>query len=565
MRRRLPLPCLVLATLLGATSGAAAHAAAARPITVSYVSANAVYLDAGRAEGVTQGAHYRLVRSGETVAEIEVAFLAEHSASGRVVRQSLEVRPGDVAQALAAASTAANGKAPATDGQPTTSTQVPATAAEPAPTPKPVLYDGSQWQSPTPGRTRVSGTLSAGTQQFRGNDASALGYNESATRLSLFARNIDGLPLDLNVRMRSRQDTPTGFAGSLASETTQRLYEASLTYNPPEGRFAFQLGRIAASPFVGLPYLDGAIAQVRLVSHFYSGLFFGKRPEIENLSLHTSGQRYGLFVRYSDQPLDRPRYSEVALAVVGDYLNAHQLDREYVSLESRFGNGARWSLYERAEVDLNRDYRLRLAGRSVELSNVIVATSWMLSDVARLSLSYDRRHNVPTADNNRNPEDVFIDLLNDGASATFCLGKPTGLNASLTAGLRRESASNLPAGVPLPPATRSYGLSVFHNDVLGWRLLVGADAEIYQGGIAEGHLVTLRVRKFLPGGHDFGLMLGQSVVQIAGFGGRQRTQWARLSGTFELPWRLYVLSEIEYGTGGSLGGRRWLLELGYRF
>ena len=33
------------------------------------------------------------------------------------------------------------------------------------------------------------------------------------------------------------------------------------------------------------------------------------------------------------------------------------VSREYLSLESRFGNGSRWSLFQRAELDLNTGWR----------------------------------------------------------------------------------------------------------------------------------------------------------------------------------------------------------------
>jgi hypothetical protein len=71
----------------------AAEAAAQEPATgepaarsapsfqVSYRSADAVYLDAGRAAGLAEGDRLEVVRDGEAIAEIEVVFVAEHSAS----------------------------------------------------------------------------------------------------------------------------------------------------------------------------------------------------------------------------------------------------------------------------------------------------------------------------------------------------------------------------------------------------------------------------------------------------------------------------------------------------
>ncbi|KAB2962247.1 MAG: hypothetical protein F9K18_10070, partial [Thermoanaerobaculia bacterium] len=80
-----------------------AAAQAERPISVSYVSASAVYLDAGRAAGLDVGARLRLVRDGADIAEVEVDFVAEHSASCRIVRAPGSIRTGDRAILLAAA------------------------------------------------------------------------------------------------------------------------------------------------------------------------------------------------------------------------------------------------------------------------------------------------------------------------------------------------------------------------------------------------------------------------------------------------------------------------------
>ena len=56
MTRSLPRLAIAIVIAFALVAGAAARAAApARPITVSYVSSGAVYVDAGRAEGLVPG------------------------------------------------------------------------------------------------------------------------------------------------------------------------------------------------------------------------------------------------------------------------------------------------------------------------------------------------------------------------------------------------------------------------------------------------------------------------------------------------------------------------------
>jgi len=76
-----------------------AHSAAAgaEEVTcgVRYLSAEHVYLDAGSGAGLSVGMTARVVREGQAIAELEVVFTAEHSASCRIVSSSAEILAGD--------------------------------------------------------------------------------------------------------------------------------------------------------------------------------------------------------------------------------------------------------------------------------------------------------------------------------------------------------------------------------------------------------------------------------------------------------------------------------------
>src|SRR4249919_1083997 len=87
-------PCRVgIAAILALL--AAPVAGAAPGFNVRYRSASNVYLDAGRAQGLVVGDRLRVVSGEATVAELEVLFAAEQSASCRVVSETRAVRAGD--------------------------------------------------------------------------------------------------------------------------------------------------------------------------------------------------------------------------------------------------------------------------------------------------------------------------------------------------------------------------------------------------------------------------------------------------------------------------------------
>ena len=50
-----------------------------------------------------------------------------------------------------------------------------------------------------------------------------------------------------------------------ARERTDRLYEAALRYEPPQGRLGLELGRIGVHRFVGSGFLDGGLVRFQLL------------------------------------------------------------------------------------------------------------------------------------------------------------------------------------------------------------------------------------------------------------------------------------------------------------
>src|SRR6185503_1306405 len=87
------LLCLTLVLSLPAL-GAGAQTASA-PVAVTYRSETAVYVSGGRAAGLAVGDRLGVLSGRETVAELEVTFLAEHSSSCRILKETQPVKRGD--------------------------------------------------------------------------------------------------------------------------------------------------------------------------------------------------------------------------------------------------------------------------------------------------------------------------------------------------------------------------------------------------------------------------------------------------------------------------------------
>jgi hypothetical protein len=539
---------------LSVSLGAAPALAADRPITVAYVSSGAVYLDAGRAEGLVAGTVVRVMRGAEKIADLEVAFVADHSSSCKVVDVAKEIQKGDRVVVVSA---------PAAAGE-----QVPPPPAPEATTPvePPVVVDSSrssyQFQ-PRVAHMKTYGSVAIGYRTF--STSGGPSSNESNGRLSLRLSEIGGRPLELRLRMRARRISRDGYGASV--ETTQRsdrLYEASLSWEPEDSRFSLQLGRLGAGPFLALGYLDGLLAQFRLSRHLFVGAFGGARPDITDLGFQTAGTKYGGFLRLAsnrDGVADAEAfYGEVVLGGITEKARNGDISRDYVTLESRLGSGTRWWLYERAEVDLNRGWRKELTGSTSQVSNAALSASVRMTSSVRATLSYDQRRNYLTYETRPLPEEDFTRYFREGARASIDWQSHSGWSASLGAGLERADDVDQP--------TNSAYLSLLDANAFGLPWLIGGDGSFYSGGTVEGWVVNLRTSWAFRGGHDLGLTIGGSQTKLSGtFGSAdpRNNQWARISGTLRLPMRLYLYGEYEYDTGDDLEGNHAVLELGYRF
>jgi len=529
-----------LFTLIG-TDALAAQSS--RAISVRYVSSGAVYLDAGRTEGLEVGARVRVFHEDSEVAELEVEYVAEHSASCRVVRASGTVQPGDSVVIL-----------PTPQQEEVAEPVAPPApqAREPAPRP----YEPRSREPERP-QMRASGSV---TFSYRSLAADAgPSVDESGGRLSLRLRDIGGRPLTLRVRARSRQIQRDGVGASVpTSQSSDRLYELSLSWAPPEGRVHAEIGRLGAGPYASLGFLDGALAEFRVAGGLWLGAFGGSRPELGDLGFSTGGQKYGAFLRWARRGEPERPYAEMLLGAATERDDGGETSRDFVTLESRFGSGSRWWLSQRAEVDIHRGWREEVAGSSSQVTNAAIAGSVRLSQNLRATASYDQRRNLLTAETKPRPEEVFTRYLRQGGRLGLDWRNRTGWTAALGIG----TASGDFGGT-----TSNAYLALSDRRAFGLPLKLGLNASGYQGEAADGWVASLRSGWDFRGGHDVELTLGASQARVgAEYDLSPRdNQWARLSGTVQLPAHLWLYGEYEVTTGDDFEGDRAFLQVGYRF
>lgn len=524
---------------------------AAQEVSVRYRTADTVYLTAGEAAGLAVGDRLTIERDGAAVGEVEVLFLAAHSASCRVVSESVPIEAGDIVTGISLdppAKPEAEESTPSAPLEPG-STAVAATAPrEDAPT------ETRQYSHLRP---RLSGSVTLGVDSFSsGGDGTD--FTRTTGRFSLRGRDVGGRPHDVRIRLRARSlDRDGGGASSVSTEDRHRLYEASLAWRPLSGRWSVALGRLGASPFVGLGFLDGVQGEVAAGPNLHVGAFFGLRPEVTELGLDNSGSKAGAFVRLHSDRRGRERlpFEMLVAGVVED--GDLGVSREYVLVETHYSGDGAWSFYQRAEIDQNNDWRADLSDSSSQLSSASITATGRLSEKARLSLSYDRFERYRTEETRFVPEELFDDLLRQGFRASLTIGSGAGWRWTMTGATRSVDGDG--------DDTVSFVLGVHRPAAHGRKYSLGATAHTFTADQSEGAMLQLRAGRRLRDRHRIDLTLGGRSTTSTLQEVDHSLQWARLGGWFELPNRLYLRTEIEQRIGDHGDGTWISAGAGYRF
>jgi hypothetical protein len=251
-------PALRAAALVLVLALVPAAASAAVTLSVKYRSASNVYVDGGRAQGLAVGDRLTVLSGRQAVAELEVVFVAEQSASCRVVSETRTVRAGDaVVPRRKAAPEGATVEAPPPPAGAAVAAPAPVAPPAPAPSVGTSRSEAAPW-----GRAR--GGVSFGYYKVTDDTSSAFDFEQSTARADVTISDLGGRPLTLTTRLRSRQDVRARTLSSLgpSDRRQDRLYELALRYEPPGEGFALEVGRIGVSRFVGVGYLDGALVRV---------------------------------------------------------------------------------------------------------------------------------------------------------------------------------------------------------------------------------------------------------------------------------------------------------------
>jgi len=395
--RTKPMIRTFLALLAAALAcGTVAAAAAMRNTKVSYLAGRSVYLEAGEAEGLAVGDSVWVVRGGDRVAALRVAFVSSHRSSCDTLWTRGPLAVGDAAtfrpdlRRLVAVADSANAVAARDD-----SVRAKAVLAPPK------------------GRAAVRESSFRGRigARWLGVDAEEAGRtSQPGVEVRFDARDGLGGHADASLDMRGRRTLRTGASGEFV-EQYSRVYRASATLRDRDGRARLTLGRQSSPTLASVSLFDGALAEWSGKRHGI-GVFGGTQPDPLRFAWSREVIEAGAFAEVHQAPLAAHRWS-IATGAVSSRHGA-EVDRDFMFLQGWWFSKALTASVAQ-EVDANLGWKRTAGEPPLSWTSTFATVRLPIGQRVALLSGYDNRRNVRLWRDRETPETDFDDRYRQGA------------------------------------------------------------------------------------------------------------------------------------------------------
>ena len=517
-----------------------ANVAAAEEVTcgVRYLSSEHVYLDAGSTAGLTVGMTARVVREGGAIAEIEVVFTAEHSASCKIVSSVEPIRAGD--QVVYEPRDVLPGES--------------AVVAAPGRQRSRATFENTAAVTSQPG-PEMTGSIAL--QWDHSDETADRGLETNLYSLPFRVRVSHlGNMMEFRARGSARRILRSGYSSSTpASEWRNRIQEAALVRDGRELDWHFAVGRVggrytsAAGPFDGLSFNRRVGSGIRL------GAFGGFAPEWGDLGFgtedHLAGVNFHLNHRSAGGAL-----LDMVVAGVGRYRGG-EISREYVTMTTIWNSGRGLSLLQSAEFDFNRGWRKEAAGSSVEVSSLALTGRYRFTRGVDVNLGYDDRIPVRTWETRSLPDNLFTEAGRVGWRAGLNLRTSGGIGLNLSGTMREDNRTS--------ETSTSWSARAYAPNWPGDRLSLDASVRGFEGPYLSGWAPMVGATKITAAGLRLRLE-GGYYGYSGSTGDEQRSNsWMKAGISQDLSTAWTVGADYRHDWGDDIAGRRWFLEMRHRF
>ncbi len=499
---------------------------------VRQVTADTVYLEVAGPVLPEQGEQLTIRKGEQVTATLEVIGRSSRFISCKILSMTEPVQVGDQAEYRLPEQLK-----PATAAVPVLPPEPPKRQPQPAST---------QARSRKPKLLR--GTVALQFHQYQAK-GSGSGFTQPTFRLNLRSDDLaDGL---VGFQFRTRSRYYQSERENVPTDWDNRIYKASVRIGREEARFQTEFGRLISNKISGVGYLDGATARMRLGTSSQVGLFAGVQPDWQKPEGQANVDKYGAFFNFTRGKQDH--YWDSTIALAGEYTEG-EVNREFVYLHNRYTNGA-FSLYQSAELDINRGWRSERASQSLALTNLFIQGAYRASDRITYNLGYDNRQSYYTWDL-RNQDEAYFE------SQTR-----RGFRASIAAKLFRNLHLNAGGGqntLTGEDDTRNWYLNLYDPELFkgGWSLKGRVNG--FRNPYTEGVNPALQLGKRWRAGHQ--VWLGYSTYQYDYLqsGEQRKNNYIQLEASLNLGKSWFLSGQYEQNSGDDAEGQHLYIDLGLR-
>lgn len=243
------------------------------------------------------------------------------------------------------------------------------------------------------------------------------------------------------------------------------------------------------------------------------------------------------------------------IALNGEY---HQgtISREFAYEQTSLSLGSALSLFQSAEVNINRGWRRKAAGKSLELTNAHVNAVCTPVSAMSVTLSYDTRTNVRTYETRTVSDSLFDNRALQGLRGGLNARLPWTMLVGVDGRLRRKNGD----------LTTAYDYACFWSVANVWRSGVSISARVaeFSNASGNGRQPSLSVSRNLLRSLMITMQAGQDRYDLPASGCHVRANWLRADVDYDIARHVFLSFSGEFNRGKGPNTDRYLLELGIR-
>ena len=539
----------------------AAGADSIRWATVTYLAGGSVYVNAGRDDGIRDGAQLEVVRRGAVIARLRVAVVSSRRVSGAIVaaEDSLLITVGDSVRFVAdraARGAAVGSRAIGADSAPARQSVDSAFMPPLAAADRPLGLEHRSLRA-----LGIRGRVGIRYMIVAQRDSGAMRFSQPAADIRIDGQRIGGSPIGLSVDARGRRTyLSRGDTGATRIDSRTHLYQLSASL-ASQGGARVTVGRQFTEAFANVSLYDGISAQLA-GRRWGSGLFAGTQPAAATMGFSTDVTEYGAYVQAHGDAGATGRWT-TTVGAIGSY-HASDPNREFAFTQLAVTT-PRFSVYAVQEIDYNRGWKAAAGEPTLQATSTFLSAHVRPSDGLTVHAGFDSRRNVRLWRDLSSPETDFDDRFRKGVWGGLSLraSRHLRLSADLrssdggdSSGTRATAASGSVAidrigSIPVSANMRSARFT--SPWVEGWLHSGTASFSPRDGRLRLGLEGGIRDQRDQPG------------VSVSGSLGRSRVHWFGVTTDVALGRAWYLMLTATRETGGWESAHQGYASLSWRF